>query len=93
MVPLLRLHLPSMDVLLLHTFTTTRSLPFYRTAQAFLLYLTYLFYYEHCLVRAPGLHIFKRRHLMYYFLNLNLLNSPLTSGLLRVFALLLSVHS
>ena len=38
-------------------------------------------------------YIYIRQLLLYWFLNLNLLNSPLTSRLLRVFALLSSVHS
>ena len=54
----------------------TPSLLFYRTAQAFLLYPPQLLLYEHCLVCASGLHVFKRRHPMYYFFNLNLLCSP-----------------
>ena len=76
MVPLSRFHLPSMDVHFLHAFTSMPSLLFYRTAQAFLLYPPWFLLYEHCLVRASDLHVFKRRHLMYYFLNLNLLCSP-----------------
>ena len=79
MVPLSRFHLPSMDVHFLHAFTSTLSLLFYRTAQAFLLYPPWSLLYEHCLVRASDPYIFKRRHLMYYFLNLNLLCSPWTS--------------
>ena len=48
---------------------------------------------EHCLVRAPGLHLYIQRHFLYFSLNLNLLYSPLIPGPLRVFALLLSVRS
>ena len=59
MVPLLRSKLPSMDNPLLHVFTSTRPLPFYCTAQAFLWYPPQFLYYEHCLVRALHSHLFK----------------------------------
>ena len=81
MVPLLHSRLPSMDVLLLHAFTSTQSLPFYRTAQASLLYPPQLLYLEHCLVRALVSHLFKDDHTTCVFLYLNLLESPLSLDL------------